>query len=271
MDSRGPPHEEPGCGIRDEGGSSMSPHVREEKTAIAGADGAADGCVFRPETGGPHPGVLHLTDIGGIRPAHRDMGRRLAAAGYVVLMPNVFYRTRVPPMFEPEMKAGEDAWRARFAELVGPLTPEAQERDAAAYVDDLGRREDVREGAMGVVGYCFTGPFVMRVAAAGAGRISAAASFHGGGLWTDASASPHLVLPRVSARLYFAHAIEDRSMPPEAIANLEAALAAWGGHWESEVYEGARHGWTASNSAVYDEAQANRAFTKLTDLFRETL
>jgi len=249
----------------------MSLNVREEEIRIPMQGQEADGVVFRPETGGPHPGVLHLTDIGGIRPAHRDMGRRLAAEGYVVLMPNVFYRTRRPPMFEPGVKPGDDAWRARFAELVGPLTPEAQERDATLYVDELMKCQGVRPEKLGVVGYCFTGPFSMRVASERPERIAASASFHGGGLWTDAPTSPHLVLPRVRARLYFGHAIEDRSMPAEAIANLEAALAAWGGRWESEVYEGAHHGWTSSNSSVYNEAQANRAFTKLTELFRETL
>lgn len=245
--------------------------VREEEVTIAAADGPSGACLFRPETGGPHPGVIHLTDIGGIRPAHRDMGRRLSAEGYVVLMPNLFYRTRKPPMFDPGMKAGDEAWRARFAELTAPVTPEAQERDGAAYVEDLARREGVRGGAMGVVGYCFAGPFAMRAAAARADRIVAAASFHGGGLWTDAPTSPHLVLPRIRARLYFAHAIEDRSMPETAIAKLEAALVAWGGRWESEIYEGAHHGWTASSSSVYNEAQANRAFTKLAELLRETL
>jgi carboxymethylenebutenolidase len=249
----------------------MSVPVREEEVSIAAADGPCGGCLFRPESDGPRPGVLHLTDISGIRPAYRDMGRRLAAEGYVVLMPNVFYRTRTPPMFDPGMKAGDDAWRARFAELTAPLTPDAQERDGAAYVDDLAGREGVRPGAMGVVGYCFTGPFAMRVAAARADRIVAAASFHGVGLWTDAPTSPHLVLPRVRARLYFGHAIEDRSMPEEAIAKLEATLAAWGGQWKSETYAGAHHGWTASSSSVYNQAQADRAFAKLTELFRATL
>lgn len=248
----------------------MSLPVREEEVTITAADGSLGGCLFRPESGGPYPGVIHLTDIGGIRPAHGDMGRRLSAEGYVVLMPNIFYRTRKPPMFDPGMKAGDEAWRARFAELIAPVTPEAQERDGGAYVDDLSRRAGVRGGAMGVVGYCFAGAFAMRVATARPDRILAAASFHGGGLWTDAPTSPHLLLPRVRARLYFGHAIEDRSMPKEAIARLEAALAAWGGRWESETYEGAHHGWTSSSSAVYNEVQANRAFTKLAELLRET-
>jgi carboxymethylenebutenolidase len=129
----------------------------------------------------------------------------------------------------------------------------------------------VADGAMGVVGYCFTGGFAMRTAAARADRIGAAASFHGGGLCTDAPTSPHLVLPRVKARLYFGHAIEDRSMPPEAIAKLDAALAAWGGRYESETYAGARHGWTASDSSIHDPAQADRAFRKLTELLSEAL
>lgn len=249
----------------------MNRSVREEEVAITAADGIADGRVFRPEGRDAFPGVIHLTDIGGIRPARRDMGRRLAAEGYVVLMPNVFYRTRKPPMFDPGMKAGEEAWRARFGELTAPLTPEAQSRDASSYVDDLARREGVREGGMGVVGYCFTGGFAMRTAAARPDRIVAAASFHGGGLATDDPASPHHALPHIRARLYFGHAVEDRSMPAEAIAKLDAALAAWGGRYKSETYAGAHHGWTAAGSSVYDETQANRAFGKLTELFAATL
>jgi len=243
--------------------------VKEEEITIAAADGVADGRVFRPEGDGVHPGVIHLTDIGGIRPSHRDMAHRLAAEGYVVLLPNVFYRTRRSPMFDPGMK--DDAWRVRFGELTAPLTPDAQERDAAAYVADLAGRKGVREGALGVVGYCFAGGFAMRTGAACPDRIVAAASFHGGGLWTDAPSSPHRVLPRVKARLYFGHAIEDRSMTTDAIAKFDAALAAWGGRHESETYPGARHGWTASDSSIYDAAQAEHAFRKLTELLGETL
>jgi carboxymethylenebutenolidase len=162
----------------------------------------------------------------------------------------------------------------RIAELSAPVTPEAMERDASDYVEFLSAQDSVSEGVMGVVGHCFTGSMAVRTAAACPDRIAAAASFHGTRLFTDDPTSPHLVLPRVKARLYFAHAVEDKSMPEEAIEKLDRALEAWGGsgnRYESEVYEGAYHGWTALDSPVYNESQADRAFRKLTELFVETL
>jgi len=159
----------------------------------------------------------------------------------------------------------------RIAELSAPVMPEAMERDALEYVQFLAVQDSVSEGAMGVVGHCFTGAMAMRVAAVAPDRIAAAASFHGGGLFTDAPTSPHLVLPLIKARLYIAHAIEDKSMPPEAIEKFDQALDAWGGRYESEVYDGSYHGWTALDSPVYNQPQAERAYRKLRQLFAETL
>jgi len=189
----------------------------EEGIEIRTADGTSDGLLYRPEGERKWPGVILLTDIGGIRAATRDMARRLAAEGYAVLMPNVFYRTGRPPVFDFPRKPGEERTMKRVAELSGPLTPEAMERDASDYVGFLAAQGYVGEGAMGVVGHCFTGGMAMRVAATRPDRIAAAASFHGVRLFTDDPTSPHLVLPRVKARLYFAHAIKDNSMPEEAI------------------------------------------------------
>lgn len=243
----------------------------EEEIEIPAADGTSDGVLFRPEGERLSHGVIFLTDIGGIRPATRDMARRLAAEGYCVLMPNVFYRTGRPPLWDFPRRLEEERTMKRIAELSAPVTPEAMERDASDYVEFLAAQESVKVGAMGVVGHCFTGPMAMRVAAARPDRIAAASSFHGVRLFTDAPTSPHLLLPRIKARLYFAHAIEDNSMPEEAIEKLDRALEAWGGEYESEVYDGAYHGWTAPDSPVHNEAQAERAFQKLTDLFAETL
>lgn len=243
----------------------------EEEIEIRTADGVSDGVLYRPEGGSRAPGVIHLTDIGGIRPAQREMARRLAGLGYVVLMPNVFYRTRRPPMFDFPLNMAEERTRKRLDELREPLTPEAVERDAASCVDFLTAHGAVAEGAMGVVGYCFTGGLAMRVAAARPAKIAAAASFHGGGLCTDAPTSPHLVLPRIKARLYFGHATQDHSMPQEAIDKLNLALESWGGKYESEVYAGAYHSWTTPDSPVYNQPQAERAFEKLKALMAECL
>jgi carboxymethylenebutenolidase len=243
-----------------------------EEIEISMGDGTADAVVYRPEGERQWPGVLHLTDIGGIRPAHRDMARRLAGEGYVVLMPNVFYRTSRPPVLVRKPGDDEEVFWKRFTDLTSPLTPEAIAADAAIFVDTLARHAAAVPGSrLGVVGHCYTGAYALRVAAGCSERVAAAASFHGGSLVTDAASSPHLALPRIQAQLYFAHAVHDRSMPEEAIRKLEAALGAWGGRYRSETYEGAHHGWTASDNPAYNAAQAERAFQALTELFATAL
>ncbi|HEV2663370.1 MAG TPA: dienelactone hydrolase family protein [Blastocatellia bacterium] len=246
----------------------------EKEIEIHSTDGASDGVLYQPDGGRRAPGVIFLTDIGGIRPATRDMARRLAAEGYCVLLPNVFYRSGRPPLWDFPRRLGEERTMKRIAELSAPVTPEAMERDASDYVEFLSPQDSVSEGMMGVVGHCFTGSMALRTAAARPDRIAAAVSFHGTRLFTDDPTSPHLVLPRVKARLYFAHAVEDNTMPKEAIEKFNRALEAWGAggnRYESEVYEGAHHGWTAPDSPVYNKYQAERAFKKLTALFAEIL
>jgi carboxymethylenebutenolidase len=247
----------------------------EEDVEIRSADGTAGGVLYRaqdPGDGGRRaPGVIFLTDLGGIRPSQRGMAGRLAAAGYTVLMPNIFYRLGEPPMIDLSPGFQDEGVTRRFTELKASLPLEAVERDASAYVDFLAAQDSVGTGGMGVVGFCFGGGMALRFAAARPDRIAAAASFHGGGLVTDEPTSPYLLLPRLQARLYFGHATQDRGMPAAAIEKLDRALAAWGGRYESEIYEGALHGWTVPDSPVYDASQAERAFQKLTELFAETL
>jgi carboxymethylenebutenolidase len=246
--------------------------MTEEDLQLPLPDGLVDAVLFSPETSGPLPGVLHLPDIGSIREAHRQMARRLAEQGYVVLMPNPFYRSRRPPVFDFPRKMGEPRTMERFAELVGPMTPDAQNRDVAAYVDHLAALPAVWPGTVGAVGYCFCGALALRAAAARPAKVAAAASFHGGSLYkADDPGSAHLMLPHVAGRLYFAHAVEDKSMTAGDIAHFEQALAAWGGAYESETYQGASHGWTVPDNPVFNALQAERAFGKLTQLFAETL
>lgn len=245
--------------------------MSEEAIEIRTADGTADAYVHRPSAGGAAPGVLILTDIGGLRDATRELSARLAEQGFVVLTPNVYFRSGRPPLFDFVPNFAEERTQKRFAELASPLKPDVVERDAKVWLDFLAALPGVTPGKFGVAGYCFTGSYALRVAASQVDRVAAAASFHGGGLYTDAPTSPHLVLPRIKARLYFGHAIKDRSMPQAAIDKLGDALAAWGGKYENEVYEGAFHGWTMRGGAVYNEAQAERAFKKLMELFAQTL
>lgn len=242
----------------------------EKQIEIHTADGIADGFLIQPTKEGHWPGIIHLTDIGGIRPATKDMAVRQASEGYVVLSPNIFYRSHKPPIFTGPIKFGSEEFMKRVNELRQALPPEAQDRDVAAYVDFLAQQPSIKGTGFGVVGYCFAGAMAMRTAAARPDQIGAVASFHGGGLYTDAPTSPHLLLPRIKARLYFGHATDDRSMPKEAIEKLDRALATWGGKYESEVYA-AHHGWTVADNPSYDEPQAECAFKKLTQLFAETL
>jgi carboxymethylenebutenolidase len=244
--------------------------IAEDELEVPTPDGAADAVLYRWTDGQPRPGVIFFPDGIGTRPSQRQMARRVAGEGYNVLLPNIYYRIARPPVFAWKPDFGDERTRTRFGELTGSLPPDAMERDGSAYVDFLAARPEVSDAPMGIVGFCFTGKFALRTAAARPDRIGAAASFHGGGLFTDDDASPHRVLPRVRARLYFGHARDDRSMPAEVIAKFEQALAAWGGRYESETYD-ALHGWTVPDSAAYDEPEAERAFAKLRALFAETL
>jgi len=250
-------------------------NIMETEVAIRTADGTADGFLYTPSDGrtpggAGWPGAMHLVDIGGIRESHRRMSKRLASKGYVVLLPNVFYRVGKAPFFDWPINADDERTMRSLNELRESLPPAAVERDGAAYIDFLAKQESVSGGAMGAVGYCFTGAMALRFAAVRPDKIAAAASFHGGRLYTDDPANPHTLLPRIKARLYFGHAMEDRSMPNEAISKFESALASWGGKYESETYR-ALHGWTVPDSPAYNKPQAERAFEKLTELFGAAL
>lgn len=231
---------------------------------------AAETLLFRPDDIAEFPGVIFLTDIWGIRPANIGMAKRLADTGFAVLMPNIFHRySRIQPHgFESENEA--ERQKAMHA-LFNSLTAEQMESDGAAYIDFLLAQKGVKAGKVGVVGYCFSGQMALRMAAAVPDRVVAAASFHGGFLVTDKPDSPHKQLPRVKARLYFGHAVEDASATPAQVETLEQALRTWHGAFQSEVYEGAKHGWTVPGRPVYNELQAERAFEKLVELFDATL
>lgn len=246
--------------------------MTEQDLQISMPNGLADAVLFSPNPATPLPGVLHLPDIGSIREAHRSMARRLSSEGYAVLLINPFYRTSRPPVFDFPRSPGEPRTIQRMAELMAPLTPEAQRQDLAVYIDFLTTQFAVHPGSIGAVGYCFSGALALRAAATRPSQVAAAASFHGGGLYKAGDpSSPHLVLPQVAARLYFAHAVQDKSMNAEAIQQFERVLATYGGSYESETYEGSLHGWTVPDNPVFNPLQADRAFYKLTELFSATL
>ena len=246
--------------------------MKKQQFKLALPGGTTDAELYTADDAKPQAGVLLIPDVGGPRDVIATIAEELASEGYTVLVPNPFYRTSEPPVFKFPRKSGDPATMQRMKELLGPLTPDAIGSDTGAYLDFLASQPTTQQGGVGVVGFCIGGQMAFRAAAARPEQVRAAVSFHGGGLYKASDPqSAHLGLPKIKARLYFGHAVEDKSMDANAIAELEAALKAWGGRYESEVYEGARHGWTIADSAAYNQAQASRAFAKLKAVFQESL
>ena len=253
--------------------------IVETDLAIQTPDGSCDAAFIHPASGA-HPGVLIWPDAFGLRPAMREMGRRLAGEGFAVLVPNPFYRLAKAPLYETATNVdfGDPATRAKLGPLMGSITaPGAAEKDAAVYVAFLDAQRQVdRRRRIGTQGYCMGGALAMRTAAAVPDRIGAGASFHGGGLVTDRPDSPHLLAPRIRARMYIGVAANDDQRQPEAKDKLRAAFAAGGVPTEIEVYP-ARHGWcvpdmpTEAGAPIYSAADAERAWGKLLALYRSAL
>ena len=242
--------------------------VSESEIDVTTPDGVAD-CYFVHPSSGAHPGVLIWPDAFGLRPAKRQMARRLAASGYSVLVVNQYYRTQRAPIVETTNFAEA---RGTLMPLMRSLNADTQTRDAMAFVSFLDTQPAVDQNRkMGTMGYCMGGPFTMRTAAAVPDRIGAAASFHGGGLVTDGADSPHLLVPQMKASYLFAIAANDDENQPEAKDVLREAFAQAGLPAEIEVYEGAMHGWCPPDSAVYHEVQAERAWSRLLVLFENAL
>jgi carboxymethylenebutenolidase len=234
-------------------------------------DGVADAYLTRPDDDGSYPPVLFIMDAIGLRPRIEEMADRIAERGYAVLAPNVFYRAGRAPVI-PLPDFNDPANRGTFMQSVRPLiqslTPEVAARDGGAYLDYLG---EVAPGPVAITGYCMGARFAWRVAVAHSDRVAAVAGFHGGGLVTDAPDSPHLSAGELKAELYFGHADQDPNMTPEQIATVERALEEAGVRHRTQVYEGALHGYTMSDTAVYNEAACERHFAALFELLERTL
>ncbi len=243
-----------------------------ESIVISGPDGKIDARLFRPDAGAAQAGaVILLPDIRGARPVYEDLAARFAAAGHAVLLPNIYYRSTPAPQVEPGADF-DDATRARLQGYRALLTVDAQFRDFSAYVGELERLDGIDASRVGVVGYCLTGSFALRLAAQYPDRVRAAASFHGGNLAKEGEAdSPHLLVKQIRARVHIGHADEDASAPPEQIATLDRALAESGVDFTTEFYAGAGHGFAIADSAAYDAAASARHLRRLLNLFEETL
>ena len=247
--------------------------VIETNVEVKTPDGVCDACFIHPVRGS-HPGVLIWHDSPGLRPVMRDLGKRMAGEGYSVLVPNLFYREHRAPVFDASFDYAKPADREKYARTVASfLAPGAAERDAVAYIAFLDSQPQVnKKKKIGTHGYCLGGPYIIRTAAALPDRVGAGASFHGGFLVTNKPNSPHLLAPKIKARLYFAIASDDDKREPEVKNTLREAFAAANVRAEIEVYPNALHGWCVPDSkAAENQQDAERAWAKLVALYKQAL
>lgn len=245
--------------------------VTESDVNIATPDGTAD-CYFVHPTSGATAAVLVWPDILGLRPAFRAMGKRLAESGYAVLVVNPFYRGAKAPVVPEGASFADEATRNIVFPLARALTPETHVTDAKAFTTWLDAQDAVDKGRkLGTTGYCMGGPMVFRTAATRADRIGAACTFHGGGLATNAPDSPHLLIPEMKADFLICIAESDDKQDPNAKVLLREGFDKAGLKAEIEVYTGTAHGWCPPDSAVYNEAQAEKAWGRMLAHFKTAL
>jgi carboxymethylenebutenolidase len=249
--------------------------VVESDVDIKTPDGTCDAAFFHPKSGS-HPGVLIWTDAFGLRPSFRAMGKRLAAEGYSVLVPNPFYRVAKNP-FTDASNFNFATDRAKIDPLMASVNAAGNpEKDATAYVAFLDAQKQVNKSKkIGTQGYCMGGPLVVRTAAVLPNRIGAGGSFHGGGLVNATPNSPHLLAPKIKAHMYFGIAANDDMTQPDAKDKLKEAFVAAKNPAEIEVYK-SNHGWCVSdmpknNGPIYNQADAERAWGKLLALYKSGL
>jgi carboxymethylenebutenolidase len=245
--------------------------VVEKDVAVKTADGTSDCALFYPAGKGAWPAVLIWPDIMGLRPAFRDMGRRLAGEGYVVLVVNPFYRSAKSPVIDDKFDFSNPEQRARLTGYRAAIGDDGADRDSVAYLNFLDAQPQTNKiRKAGVQGYCMGGPLSFRTAAAVPGRIAAVGSFHGGGLVTKNPNSPHLLIPKTNAAYLIAKARNDDAKEPTVKDDLKAAFAAANRTATVEVYP-ADHGWCVKGSAVYNEAEAERAWAALLAMYKTQL
>ncbi len=245
--------------------------MAREQVSIQAPDGECPAWVFTPDGPGPWPAVIFYMDGLAIRPALLDMAERLASTGYLVLLPDLYYRAgRYAPLDPKAVFASGDVRKA-IGHLLGSTDNRRAGEDTAAFLAYLDTRPDVVGRKIGVTGYCLGGGIALTAAGMYPDRVAAAASFHGGNLATDDALSPHRLAPAMTGRIYVAGADQDKSYPPEMAARLEAALAAAKVDHHCEIYSGALHGWTMTDFPVYDAPAAERHWQALSALLRQAL
>jgi len=256
-------------------GTAEAQQVVETNVEIKTPDGTCDAAFIHPATGA-HPAVIIWPDAFGLRQSMRDMGKRLASEnGYSVLVVNPFYRVAKGTVYPNAATVDFQAERAKLTPLMGSITAAGTvEKDAPAFVAWLDSQPQVdKTKKIGTQGYCMGGPLVIRTAAAVPERIGAGASFHGGGLVTQQPTSPHLLAPKVKARMYFGVAANDDMQDPTAKTRLKEAFEAAKVPVEVELYPMAQHGWCVPDmpGGLYSKADAERGWSKLTALYKAAL
>lgn len=247
-------------------GAKGGPALAERTVSVPTADGTADGFFVHPASGA-HPGIVLWLDIAGLRDAYKTMARRLAGAGYAVLVINQYYRSARAPVLVSFAEWRTPEGKAKLQPMIAAITPEGTARDGAAGVAWLDGQAAVDKArGIGTSGYCMGGPCTVRTAAAAPERVRAAASFHGAALVTERDDSPHRLLAKTQAGFLFAIARNDDARAPGDKDALRAAASAAGRAAEIEVYP-AEHGWCTIDSPVYDAAQAETAWARMLALF----
>ena len=240
-----------------------------EHVIIRTTDGECSSNVLTPSSGDPWPAVIFYMDAGGIRPTVVDMAQRLADSGYVVLLPDIFYRFGAYGPFVPkEVFAGD--WRAILGPLMATTGNDKAAEDTQAFLAYIDTRNDVTGCRVGAVGFCMGGGMAIAAAGTWPDRLAAVASFHGGNLATDAPTSPHMLAPKLKAELYIAAAEKDGSYPPEMAERLEQALIRGGVRYRTETYPAA-HGWMKPDFPGYDRVAAERGWVEMLALFDRSL
>ena len=254
------------------GSARAAAPVVEKDVEVKTPDGMADAALFYPQGKGSWPAVVIWPDVVSLRPVFREMGRRLAAEGYVVLVPNLYYRVKRAPVVEGGFNFANPDDRAKLAPMRATVTPEGTARDAAAYIAFLDAQPQTnRKKKVGTQGYCMGGPLAFFTAGAVPARVGAVASFHGGGLYTDQPNSPHLTLPGSHAEYLVLVADNDDKQDPTAKEKIKTALDAAKRPNKVEVYAGAAHGWTVKGSQVYNEPASEKAWAELLALYKRAL
>ncbi|HEY1728742.1 MAG TPA: dienelactone hydrolase family protein [Candidatus Baltobacteraceae bacterium] len=241
-----------------------------DKVDIKTRDGKCPAYVFRPSGKGPWPAVLVFMDGVGIRPAMLELGERLATYGYFVLLPDLFYRAGSYEPMDHTVFSDADKRKTLMEKFIGPTTQDKVMSDTRAFIDYIAAQPDVKPGPIATTGYCLGGLMSLTAAGMYPDEIVAAASYHGGRLATDSPTSPHLLAPKMKARVYVAGAIEDQSFTDEQKALLEKALTDARVDHKIETYPN-KHGWVFRDLPVYDKAGEDRHWTSLTELLKAKL